>query len=97
VALGIEESPLGQLGAAYGLDVNPLFYRRAVANVYDPERYIAGLQVLAWVVVLGIVFLGGYFLHDLLADAQNFVVFLGVELPVLVLVLVIPGRQFYCT
>jgi len=44
-------------------------------------------------VVLGIVFLGGYFLHDLLADAQNFVVFLCVELPVLVLVLVILGAS----
>lgn len=73
----------------YGLDVNPLFYRRAAANVYDPERYIAGLQILGWVVVLGLVFLGGYLWHDLLASSENFVAFLGLELPLLALVVAI--------
>jgi ABC-type transport system involved in multi-copper enzyme maturation permease subunit len=73
----------------YGLNVNPLFYRRATANVYDPERYIAGLQILGWVVVLSLVFLGGYVWHDLLGDAENFVAFLGLELPLLALVIAI--------
>jgi ABC-type transport system involved in multi-copper enzyme maturation permease subunit len=73
----------------YGLDINPLFYRRATANVYDPERYVAGLQVLTWAIFLGTVLTGGYFLHALLASAENFAVFLSLEIPILALVLVI--------
>ena len=81
----------GNLERRYGLDINPLIYRGAAANVYDPERYVGGLQLLGWVGVIGFVLLAIPFAPSLLYTASIFQWLFWAELPLFFTVLCVLG------
>ena len=80
----------------FGADsANPISMRNASANVYDPERYVASMQVAVWIGFYGMMLFAVWFSQNLLVDRTfSFLLLRAEAVALLVLTTVLAACAF---